>query len=112
MGFFEEGWIYFYKVVLTIIKKSKSKIVNAENPDTLLSIDNVKVGTFGKLLMKVTTKKTSSNIAWGEVLNSAKKWTVNAEVVQDIADSFDEKTFEFTKEIDMQKLSDAFRAVK
>jgi len=93
---------------MTLIKKSKAKIVNAEEPDNLFAIGNVKMGAFDKLRMKISTKNKSSNIVWGEVLNAAKKWIVNADFIKDIINSFDEKTLKFTKNVDKEELSKCF----
>jgi hypothetical protein len=71
-GFFQEGWCFFYKLVLTILIRLKEKILQIQDPSDILTIikpsEVYKKGSYSFLN---SLAKISEKLTWEKVIKEA-----------------------------------------
>lgn len=84
-GFFEQGWIFFYKVVMFIMIKNKSKILNATDITHILNIIKMTVRPCTKMQKFVKKfKRNNVGLSWRKLFKQAKKYSIDEEMILEL----------------------------
>ncbi len=105
--FFTEGWVYFYKVALTVIGKCKEQLLKNDISEALLDVTKIRLGgrALGNLLLLGVTKKGA---IWKEILVEARKCAARPEVFEALWRDYDPGLGRFEPHPDLAAVSSAF----
>lgn len=105
--FFLEGWVFFYKLVLNIIKTFADDIINNNFIDNLITIcpekcnEGVKPKTFKKIFSFVPiVRKRNERDMWKKLIKDAKNIQIDEDYIKLLWDNFDKETRTFKIAID------------
>lgn len=82
-GFFLNGWVFFYKVVLAIIFRLKEKLLCLRDPaDILTIIKPSEVYKKGRTNFIKSLSAGSENLTWAELLNEAENINLDKDYIE------------------------------
>lgn len=84
-GFFRQGWIYFYKVVMFIMIKKKSLILDATDITHILNIIKMTYRPCTKMQKFVKKfKRNNIGLSWSKLFKKAKKYKLDEDIVLEL----------------------------
>jgi len=93
--FFVHSWVFFYKVVLTIILRCKSEILSAHDADGVISPIKQKCESGESIVKRISRMIWKEGSEWVRCLNESRKVIFDETTVRLMLSSYDIATHQF-----------------